>query len=75
MNIEDEISAVEAYHRRCEVFETLDAIWGKNKWNCDELVEICSKFDISLEELNPIFFGKELGYIEHIKSWYLISYF
>lgn len=44
-------------------------------WNCDELLEICSKISISLEELNPnLFLGKELGYIDHIKSWHLMSY-
>ena len=57
-------------------FETLDAIWRKNRWNCNELLKICSKIDESLEELNPnMFFGKALGYIDHIKSWYQIEYF
>ena len=76
INVEDERSAVEAYHKRCEIFETLDAIWRKNRWNCNELIKICSKIDQSLEELNPnMFFGKGLGYIDHIKSWYQIEYF
>lgn len=76
INVEDERSAEEAYFRRCEIFETLVTIWKKNMWNCDELLEICSKINIGLEELNPnLFFGKELGYIDHIKSWYLMSYF
>lgn len=73
INVEDEWSPVEVYHKRCEIFETLYAIWRKNRWNCKELIKICSNIDQSLEELNPIFFfffGKELGYIDHVKSWY-----
>lgn len=42
INVEDERSFVEAYHKRCEMFETLDAIWRKKRWNCDELFKICS---------------------------------
>ena len=76
INVEDERSFVETYHERCEIFETLHAIWRKNRWNCDELVKICSKIDVSLEELNPnLFFGKELGYTDHIKNWYQLFFF
>ena len=76
INVEDERSAVEVYHKRREIFETLYAVWRKNRWNCNELMKICSKIDQILEELNPIFFfGKELGYIDHVKSWYQIEYF
>ena len=43
----------------------------KNRWNCNELIKICSKIDQSLEELKK----KGLGYIDHVKSWYQIEYF
>ena len=64
-----------AYYKRQEIFNNLDYIWKKNSWNIDEVVKVCSKIDIGLEELSPnLFFGKELGYVDHIKSWFLVEF-
>lgn len=65
----------DAFFKRLETFSNLDSNLKYNCWNIDELEKICSKIDEGLQELNPnLFFGKELGYIDHIKSWYLLEY-
>ena len=65
----------DAFFKRLETFSNLDSNLKYNRWNIDKLEKICSKIDEGLQELNPnLFFGKELGYIDHIKSWYLLEY-
>ena len=65
----------DSFFKRLETFSNLDSNWKYNRWNIDDLDKTCSKIDEGLQELNPnLFFGKELGYIDQIKSWYLLEY-
>ena len=58
-----------------EAGSNLEANWKFNRWDLVELDQILSKINEGLQELNPnLFFGKELGYIDHVKSWYLLEY-
>ena len=63
------------FFKRLEASGNLEAKWKSNCWNLVELDQILSKINKGLEELNPnFFFGKEIGYIDHVKSWYLLQY-
>ena len=57
-----------------ESSSNLEANWKFNRLSLVELDQILSKINEGLEELNPnLFFGKEIGYIDHVKSWYLLQ--
>ena len=61
--------------KQIEIFSNLESNWRFNRWNLDKLEKICLKIDDGLQELNPnLFFGKEIGYIDHVKSRYLLEY-
>ena len=63
------------FFKRLEASGNLEAKWKSNCWNLVELDQILSKINKGLEEPNPnFFFGKEIGYIDHVKSWYLLQY-
>ena len=63
------------FFKRLETSSNLEADWRYNCWSLDELDQILSKINKGLEVLNPIFFfGKEIGYIDHVKSWYLLQF-
>ena len=63
------------FFKRLETSSNLEADWRYNCWSLDELDQILSKTNEGLEELNPnLFFGKEIGYIDHVKSWYLLQF-
>ena len=63
------------FFKRLETSSNLEADWRYNCWSLDELDQILSKINKGLEELNPnLFFGKEIGYIDHVKSWYLLQF-
>ena len=63
------------FFKRLETSSNLEADWRYNCWSLDELDQILSKINEGLEELNPnLFFGKEIGYIDHVKSWYLLQF-
>ena len=63
------------FFKRLETSSNLEADWRYNCWSLDELDQILSKLNEGLEELNPnFFFGKEIGYIDHVKSWYLLQF-
>ena len=52
----------------------LSEIWIKNNWCLNELFKICIKIEQRCDILNPnLFFGKELFYIEHVKSCVLLD--
>ena len=56
-------------------FKHLQCIWKKNKWSLFELYVICEKIDDRDELFNPnLFFGKQLFYIEHVKTCLLIDF-
>ena len=62
------------FFKRLESSSNLEANWKFNRWSFVELDQILSKINEGLEELNPnLFFGKEIGYIDHVKSWYLLQ--
>ena len=65
----------DAFFKEIECYSNLYAEWRFNCWDLKELDKICSKIDEGLQELNPYFFlwGKEIGYVDHIKSWYLLE--
>ena len=64
------------FFKRLETSSNLETDWRYNCWSLDELDQILSKINEGLEELNPnLFFGKEIGYIDHVKSWYLLQLF
>ena len=63
------------FFKRLEASGNLELDWRYNCWSLDELDQILSKTNEGLEELNPnLFFGKEIGYIDHVKSWYLLQF-
>ena len=63
------------FFKRLESSSNLEADWRYNCWSLDELDQILSKINKGLEVLNPnFFFGKEIGYIDHVKSWYLLQF-
>ena len=63
------------FFKRLETSSNLEADWRYNCWSLDELDQILSKTNEGLEELNPnLFFGKEIGYIDDVKSWYLLQF-
>ena len=65
----------DSFFKRLETSSNLEADWRYNCWSLDELDQILSKTNEGLEELNPnLFFGKEIGYIDHVKSWYLLQF-
>ena len=50
-------------------YDKLRNIWLKNNWCILELIKIHHRIDERDELLNPNFFGgKELSYVEHVKS-------
>ena len=60
--------------KRLESSSNLEANWKFNRWSLVELDQIFSKINEGLEELNPnLFFGKEIGYSDNVKSWYLLQ--
>ena len=60
--------------KRLESSRNLEANWKFICWSLVELDQILSKINEGLEELNPnLFFGKEIGYIDRVKSWYLLQ--
>ena len=64
----------ERFFKRLESSSNLEANWKFNPWSLVELDQILCKINKALEELNPnLFFGKEIGYIDHVKSWYLLQ--
>ena len=65
----------DSFFKRLETSSNLEADWRYNCWSLDELDQILSKIKKGLEVLNPnFFFGKEIGYIDHVKSWYLLRF-
>ena len=65
----------DSFCKRLEASGNLEAEWKFNCWSLDELDQILSKIIDRLQELNPnLFFGKEIGYTDHIKSWYLLQF-
>ena len=65
----------DSFFKRLEASGNLELDWRYNCWSLDELDQILSKTNEGLEELNPnLFFGKEIGYIDHVKSWYLLQF-
>ena len=63
-----------SFSKRLESSSNLEADWRYNCWSLDELDQILSKLNEGLEELNPnLFFGKEIGYIDHVK-WTLLHF-
>ena len=65
----------DSFFKRLEASGNLKANWKFNCWSLDELDQILSKINERLQELNPnLFFGKEIGYMDHIKSWYLLQF-
>ena len=64
-----------SFFKRLETSSNLETDWRYNCWSLDELDQILSKINEGLEELNPnLLFGKEIGYIDHAKSWYLLQF-
>ena len=62
-----------AYEMQKENYGNLYAIWTRKVWDRNELNYICEKINRGVEYLKPsLFFGKEQGYIDHIKSCYLL---
>ena len=52
-----------------------NAFGKKNKWSLFELYVICEKIDDRDELFNPnLFFGKQLFYIEHVKTCLLLDF-
>lgn len=43
----------DAFFKEIGSYSNLDSNWRFNRWNLDELENICSKIDEGLEELNP----------------------
>ena len=65
----------DSFLKRLETSSNLKTDWIYNSWSLDELDQILSKINEGLEELNPnLFFGKGIGYIDHVKSWYLLRF-
>ena len=65
-----------AFFKRLEASGNLEANWKVGCWSLDELDQILSKINKGLQELNPnLFFGKEIRYMDHVKSWYLLQFF
>ena len=55
-------------------FLLLKIKWDKNKWDTDELKDICYALDAKFEDLNPNYFiGKEFAYLDHVKTWYYLQ--
>lgn len=49
--------------------------WEQNNWDIKEIEKICEGMDNLNETLNPnLFFGKEIGYIDHLKNWYQLFF-
>ena len=62
------------FFKRLESLSNLEANWKFNRRSLVELDQILSKINKGLEKLNPnLFFGKEIGYIDRVKSWYLLQ--
>ena len=62
------------FFKRLESSSNLEANWKFNRRGLVELDQILSKINKGLEKLNPnLFFGKEIGYIDRVKSWYLLQ--
>ena len=63
------------FFKRLEASGNLEANWKFNCCSLHELDQILSKINEGIQELNPnLFFGKEVGYIDHVKSWYLLQF-
>ena len=66
----------EAFWKRQEAYSNLISEWKYNRWETDEVIQTCLKIDSCAPEVDPnLFFGKEIGYIDHIKSLYQLGYF
>ena len=65
----------DTFFKEIIVINELETIWRNNRWSLDELRKIFSKIDEGDRHLDPnnFFGGKEIAYIEHIKSWYLLN--
>ena len=65
----------DTFFKEIIVVSELETIWRNNRWSLDELRRIFSKIDEGDRHLDPnnFFGGKEIAYIEHIKSWYLLN--
>ena len=51
------------------LFMHLKIKWDKNKWDSEELKDICYALDAKFEVVNPNYFiGKEFTYLEHVKT-------
>ena len=76
LNIDNEYTEIAAFDLTNELFLILLKRWDGNKWDRKKLEKICDALDALNEMLNPnLLFGKEFGYIDHIKSWHLLSVF
>ena len=72
----DHILHDHAYEMQKENYGKLSEIWTKNLWDKNELDYICEKMNSRVDYLNPnLFFGKEQGYIDHVKTCYLLRNF
>ena len=68
-NIGNEYTKIAAFDLTNELFLILIKYWDENKWDRRETEKIWDALDESNEMLNShLFFGKEFGYIDHIKS-------
>ena len=66
----------EAFWKRQEAYSNLISEWKYNRWENDKVDQICLKIDSRAQEGDPnLFFGKEIGYVDHIKSLYQLGYF
>ena len=66
----------EAFWKRQEAYSNLISEWKYNRWETDEVIQTCLKIDSRAPEVGlNLFFGKEIGYINHIKSLYQLGYF
>ena len=59
-----------AYFLTSDFSDILWHRWQQNIWDIKEIEKICGGLDNLNETLNPnLFFEKEIGYIDHLKSW------
>ena len=65
----------DSFFKEIIIISKLETIWRNNHCSLDELRKIFSKIDEDDRNLDPnnFFEGKEIAYIEHIKSWYLLN--
>ena len=69
-----EYSSLQVMLITTELFSLLKVEWDRNDWNINELYCICHALENNNEDINPnLFFGKELSYLDFLKSWYYLE--